>query len=62
MAELNIQRKERAVWPWVAGGIILVLLILLLSGAFSDNDSEYNDRRDADTTAVAPPPDVPRHL
>ena len=38
MAEIQIERKERSVWPWVVGAIILALLILWLVGAFGRGD------------------------
>ena len=34
MAEIQIERKERPVWPWVIGAILLALLVLWLVGGF----------------------------
>ena len=62
MAEINIQRKEKSIWPWVLGGIVLILLVLLLAGVFSNREDDYDGRRDADTTAVAPPSEMSRQL
>jgi hypothetical protein len=30
MAEINIQRKERSVWPWLLGGLLLVGVLWFL--------------------------------
>lgn len=50
MAEINIQRKETSMWPWVVGGLVLVLVILFLAGVFSDDETVYEDASAADTT------------
>ena len=48
MAEINIERKERrALWPWLLGIALLVLLFVLMRNR--DDDTVAGDTR-ADTT------------
>ena len=72
MAEINIQRKERSVWPWLLAG---ALLLGLLWFVFSRNNDAVKTASRADSAAfrdssaaagtLAPPdsgmrPDTPR--
>jgi hypothetical protein len=47
MAEINIERKERRLWPWLLGIALLVLLFMLMRNR--DDDTVAGDTR-ADTT------------
>lgn len=41
MAEINIERKERSIWPWIIGAVLVLLLVWGLTGLFdSDEASE----------------------
>lgn len=63
MAEINIQRKERSVWPWLLAGLLLLGLLWFL---FARNTPNSMTARGADSAAVrdsgaaagtlAPPP------
>lgn len=37
MAEINIQRKKRSVWPWVLALLIVLALAAFLYFAFNDD-------------------------
>lgn len=39
MADINVERKQRSIWPWILGLILLALLIWLLSSMFNRNDA-----------------------
>lgn len=64
MAEINIQRKERSVWPWLLAGLLLLGLLWFL---FARNTPDTMTATGADSAAVrdssaaagtlAPPPD-----
>ncbi len=47
MADINIQKKERPVWPWVLGILAVLALVFFL---FRNNDGD--DRRQAATTTT----------
>lgn len=49
MAEINIQRKEKSMWPWIIGGLILLLVILFLAGVFDGDKNVYDNRATTDT-------------
>jgi hypothetical protein len=49
MAEINIQRKERSVWPWVLAGILLLGLLWFL---FARNTSDTAVAGRTDSTAI----------
>ena len=63
MAEINIQRRERSIWPWLLAGILLLGLLWFL---FARNNDTLTTGMGADTTAadttgaaagtIAPPP------
>lgn len=58
MAEINLQRKEKSMWPWIVGGLILLLVILFLAGVFDGDKNIYDNTTPADTTTQnnTPPP------
>lgn len=59
MAEINIQRKEKSMWPWIIGGLILLLVILFLAGVFDGDKNVYDNRAATDTvTHNGPAPAV----
>lgn len=67
MAEINLQRKEKSMWPWIVGGLILLLVILFLAGVFDGDKNIYDNRTPVDTTTqnnVPPPPadDLPNEV
>jgi len=49
MAEINIQRKERNVWPWLLAGILLLGMLWFL---FARNDTDTMTATGADSTAM----------
>jgi hypothetical protein len=49
MAEINIKRKEKNVWPWLLAGILLLGLLWFL---FARNDADTMTTSGADSTAV----------
>lgn len=48
MAEINIQRKERSVWPWLLAGVLLLGLLWFL---FARNSNENMTASGADSAA-----------
>jgi hypothetical protein len=40
MADINVERKQRSIWPWIIGLIVLALLVWLLASMFGDDDRE----------------------
>jgi len=66
MAEINIQRKERSVWPWLLAGVLLLGLLWFLFAQGTDTmttgmagDSTYRDTTGAAGTLVPPPTTTP---
>jgi hypothetical protein len=49
MAEIQIERKERNVWPWVLAGLVLLALLWFL---FTRGDDAAERQAGADTAAV----------
>jgi len=50
MTEINIERKEkRAMWPWLLGVLLLVLLFALMRNRGSD-DTAVDTRADSAVT------------
>lgn len=49
MAEINIQRKERSVWPWLLAGVLLLGLLWYL---FARNTNEGIASGVTDSTAL----------
>jgi hypothetical protein len=65
VADINVERRERSVWPWIIGLIILALLIWLLWSWMGNGDTRADpvpvDTVRADTpmgVTPAPPPAV----
>jgi hypothetical protein len=48
MAEINIQRKERSVWPWLLAGVLLLGLLWFL---FARNATDNMTASGADSAA-----------
>jgi hypothetical protein len=40
MADINVERKQRSIWPWIVGLLVLALLIWLLASMFNGDDDE----------------------
>lgn len=40
MADINVERKQRSIWPWILGLLVLALLIWLLASMFNRDDDE----------------------
>lgn len=63
MADINVERKERSIWPWILGLLALLLLIWLLVELFDRDRGDVAVAPVADTAAMvtpaAPPPPVP---
>lgn len=69
MAEINIQRKEKSMWPWIIGGLILLLVILFLAGVFDSDKNIYDNGTTTDTVtqnnpvpAVTPESEFPSEV
>jgi hypothetical protein len=48
MAEINIQHKERSVWPWLLAGVLLLGLLWFL---FARDSTDTMTATGADSTA-----------
>jgi hypothetical protein len=55
MADINVERKQRSIWPWIVGLLVLALLIWLLASMFNDDD----DAVVVDETTVEAPATTP---
>lgn len=63
MAEINIQRKERSVWPWLLAGVLLLGLLWFLfarnanNGTTTASGADSAAMRDSSAAAgtLAPP-------
>lgn len=42
MAEIRVERKQRSVWPWILGLILLVLLALGLMAMLGNREDRDN--------------------
>lgn len=40
MADINVERKQRSIMPWILGLLVLALLIWLLASMFNRDDDE----------------------
>lgn len=40
MADINVERKQRSILPWILGLLVLALLIWLLASMFNGDDDE----------------------
>jgi hypothetical protein len=40
MADINVERKQRSIWPWILGLLVLAVLIWLLASMFNRDDDE----------------------
>lgn len=54
MADINVERKQRSIWPWILGLILLALLIWLLSSMFNRNDEAAPTTEQTTTSTPAP--------
>ena len=52
MADINVERKQRSIMPWILGLLVLALLIWLLASMFN-RDDEATTTGD-ETTVEAP--------
>lgn len=52
MAELNVQPKERTVWPWILGGVLVLALILWMMLGRGNGDLDVGASNATDTTMV----------
>jgi len=66
MAEINIQRRERSIWPWLLAGVLLLGLLWFLFARNNDTlttgmgaDSTRADTTGAAAGTIAPPPTTP---
>lgn len=39
MADINVERKERSIWPWIIGLVVLALLLWALLKMFHKDDN-----------------------
>ena len=56
MAEINIERKKKPVWPWVLLLLVIVALIAWALYQNSNNESETTAREAPATGAISPAP------
>ncbi|HEY4651788.1 MAG TPA: hypothetical protein VIG72_10250, partial [Pontibacter sp.] len=56
MAEINIERKKKPVWPWVLLLLVIVALIAWALYQNSNNESETTAREAPATGAIPPAP------
>lgn len=40
MADINVERKQRSIMPWILGLLVLALLIGLLASMFNGDDDD----------------------
>lgn len=40
MADINVEHKKKAVWPWIIAAIVAILVIWALIQLFDDDDAE----------------------
>lgn len=52
MAEIDVERTGRSVWPWVIGAIALILLVAALASLLGGGDGSVQVRQ---ATPEAPP-------
>ncbi len=53
MADIDVERAGRNVWPWVIGALALILLVVALTSLLSNDDPNVEIRQ---ATPEAPPP------
>lgn len=54
MADINVEHKDRSIWPWILGLLLLGLLIWGLIELLDDDDDDVAELPVATETAVAP--------
>jgi hypothetical protein len=65
MAEINIQRRERSIWPWLLAGVLLLGLLWFLFARNTDTltagraDTTAADTSGAAAGTIAPPATTP---
>ena len=59
MADINVERKQPSVWPWVIGLVVLALLIWVGVEMFRGDAGDGTTVIDSDTTAVSTPAPAP---
>lgn len=52
MADINVERKQRSIWPWILGLVLLALLIWLLSSMFNRNEDTAVPEQQTTTTTT----------
>jgi hypothetical protein len=52
MAEINVEKAGRNVWPWVIGALAVILLVVALVSLLSNDDPNVEIRQ---ATPEAPP-------
>ena len=52
MADINVERKQRSIWPWIVGLLVLALLIWLLASMLNGDD---DDRVETEQTTIETP-------
>ena len=55
VADINVERKQPSIWPWVVGLVVLALLIWVGVEMFRGDPGEGAAVTDRDTTSVGAP-------
>ncbi|HEX2092786.1 MAG TPA: hypothetical protein VHG28_10305 [Longimicrobiaceae bacterium] len=54
MADINVERRQRSIWPWLLGLVVLALVVWLLTFVFGRGD-DATIGSDAGTETVQTP-------
>jgi hypothetical protein len=54
MADINIERKNSSVWPWVVGIVLLAVVVLVVMQYVKGRDTAVNAPADSATVQQAP--------
>ncbi len=59
MAEIKVERKERSVWPWIIGALVLLALIWFFFIRPETNDVEFEAGGTEVEVGTVPAPELP---
>ena len=55
MADINVERRSRSIWPWVVGLLVLAALAWLLLSMLGNDDNDNVRVEETTTSAVVIP-------